>query len=88
MTVAEIKFDQKLSNTISLNLHFRDENGKRRLSGRLFFKKTGHPRPRLLRDVPMLFTPWSSNGMVEGLQDMRWSIGKEYDIINVSIDSN
>jgi protein SCO1/2 len=24
--------------------------------------------------------------MVEGLQDLRWSIGKEYDVINVSID--
>src|SRR4051794_9773656 len=26
--LAEIKFDQKLNDTISLDLHFRDENGK------------------------------------------------------------
>jgi protein SCO1/2 len=82
--LAEIKFDQKLNNTISLNLHFRDENNKDVRLGDYFSKK-----PVILvlgyYGCPMLCT-MVLNGMVEGLQDLRWSIGKEYDVINVSID--
>ena len=82
--LAEIKFDQKLSNTISLNLHFRDENGKDVCLADYFSKK-----PVILvlgyYACPMLCS-LVVNGMVEGLQDMRWSIGKEYDVINISID--
>jgi protein SCO1/2 len=82
--LAEIKFDQKLNNTISLNLHFRDENGKDVRLGDYFSKK-----PVILvlgyYGCPMLCT-LVLNGMVEGLQDIRWTIGKEYEVINVSID--
>jgi protein SCO1 len=82
--LAEIKFDQKLNNTISLDLHFRDENGKDVRLADYFSKK-----PVILvlgyYDCPMLCT-LVLNGMVEGLQDIRWSIGKEYDVIYVSID--
>src|SRR6266850_243333 len=82
--LAEIKFDQKLNHTISLDLHFRNENGKDVRLGAYFSKK-----PVILvlgyYGCPMLCT-LVLNGMVEGLQDIRWSIGKEYDVINVSID--
>jgi protein SCO1/2 len=84
--LAEIKFDQKLNASISLDLHFRDENGKDVRLGDYFSR-----RPVILvlgyYGCPMLCT-MVLNGMVEGLQDMRWSIGKEYDVINVSIDPN
>ena len=84
--LAEIKFDQKLNASISLDLHFRDENGKVVRLGDYFSKK-----PVILvlgyYGCPMLCT-MVLNGMVEGLQDMRWSIGKEYDVVNVSIDPN
>jgi protein SCO1/2 len=82
--LAEIKFDQKLNNTISLDLHFRDENNKEVRLADYFSKK-----PVILvlgyYGCPMLCT-LVLNGMAEGLQDLRWSIGKEYDVINVSID--
>jgi protein SCO1/2 len=82
--LAEIKFDQKLNTTISLDLHFRDENGRDVRLADYFSKK-----PVILvlgyYGCPMLCT-MVLNGMVEGLQDLRWSIGKEYDVINVSID--
>jgi protein SCO1/2 len=84
--LAEIKFDQKLNNTVSLNLHFRDENGNDVRLGDYFSNK-----PVILvlgyYGCPMLCT-LVLNGMVEGLQDMRWNIGKEYSVINVSIDPN
>jgi protein SCO1 len=82
--LADIKFDQKLNNTISLDLHFRDEEGKDVRLADYFSKK-----PVILGlgyyGCPMLCT-LVLNGMVEGLQDIRWNIGKEYDVINVSID--
>jgi protein SCO1/2 len=82
--LAEIKFDQKLNHTISLNLHFRDEDGKDARLRDYFLKK-----PVILvlgyYGCPMLCT-LVLNGMVEGLQDIRWNIGKEYEVINVSID--
>jgi protein SCO1/2 len=82
--LAEIKFDQKLNTSISLDLHFRDESGKDVHLSDYFSKK-----PVILvlgyYGCPMLCT-MVLNGMVEGLQDIRWSIGKEYDVINVSID--
>ncbi len=82
--LAEIKFDQKLNETISLDLHFRDENGRDVRLADYFSNK-----PVILvlgyYGCPMLCT-LVLNGMVEGLQDIRWSIGKEYDVINVSID--
>jgi protein SCO1/2 len=82
--LAEIKFDQKLNAAISLGLHFRDENDKDVRLADYFSTK-----PVILvlgyYSCPMLCT-LVLNGMVEGLQDIRWSIGKEYDVINVSID--
>jgi protein SCO1/2 len=82
--LAEIKFDQKLNEKISLDLHFRDEDGKDVRLGDYFSNK-----PVILvlgyYGCPMLCT-LVLNGMVEGLQDIRWSIGKEYDVINVSIN--
>jgi protein SCO1 len=82
--LAEIKFDQRLNTTISLDLHFRDENGRDVRLAEYFSKK-----PVILvlgyYGCPMLCT-LVLNGMVEGLQDLRWSIGKEYDAIFVSID--
>ncbi len=82
--LAKIKFDQKLNNSISLDLIFKDETGKDVHLSDYFSKK---PVVLVLGyySCPMLCT-LVLNGMVEGLQDMRWSIGKEFEVVNVSID--
>jgi protein SCO1/2 len=83
-TLASISFEQKLNTQVALDLPFRDESGKPVQLGEFLSKK-----PVLLvlgyYECPMLCT-LVLNGMVESLEDMKWSIGKEFDVINVSIN--
>ncbi len=83
-TLAQIRFDQKLNTQISLNLSFRDEDGKQVRLGQYF----GH-KPVLLvlgyYECPMLCT-LVLNGMVESAADMKWSIGREFEVVNLSIN--
>jgi len=81
--LAKIVFEQKLDKHLSLNLEFRDEeNGSVKLA-KYFAKK-----PVILvlgyYECPMLCT-LALNGLVESLQDMKWSIGREFDVLCVSI---
>ena len=84
--LVSINFDQKLNAQLSLDLPFVDEDGK---SVRLgdYFGKT--PVILLLGyyECPMLCS-MVLNGLVEDLQDMKWSIGKEFQVVYVSINPN
>jgi protein SCO1 len=89
LTPAELQqvgFDQHVGQSISLNLVFRDSQDKPvRLGDCLGNKPTllvlGYFR------CPMLCTV-ISDGLVESLQDLRLDIGKDFNVINISIDRN
>src|SRR5947209_1854938 len=82
--LAQITFNQNLNTQLSLNLPFRDEQGRQVLLREYFGRK-----PVILvlgyYECPMLCT-FVLNGMVESLEDVKWSIGNEFDVINVSIN--
>jgi len=82
----QIKFDQKLNSQILPDLIFRDETGKRIRLGDYFGK-----RPTVLIlgyfGCPMLCT-LVLNGAVSTFQDLKWSVGENFDVIDVSIDPN
>jgi protein SCO1/2 len=83
-TLARIGFEQRLNAQVSLDLTFQDEQGRSVRLGEYFGKK-----PVILvlgyYGCPMLCT-MVLNGLVEDLQDMKWSIGKEFEVVNVSIN--
>ena len=83
-TLANLSFEQKLDAQISLDLRFIDETGKQVHIGDFLGRQ-----PALLvlgyYECPMLCT-LVLNGMVEGLEDIKWSIGRDFSVINVSIN--
>lgn len=83
--LSNISFDQQLNSQVSLELPFRDENGKA-VTLRDYFGE----KPVVLvlgyYSCPMLCT-LVFNGMVESMNDMRWSIGDQFNVLYVSIDS-
>lgn len=76
---------QKLNTQVPLDLMFRDENGKVVRLSQYF----GKGRPVLLNFVyyrcPML-CPMVLEGTTEALTHLKFDIGKEFDVITVSID--
>jgi protein SCO1/2 len=80
----KVDFDQKLGEQLSLKLWFRDETGADVQLAKYF---DGKPVILILGyyQCPMLCNA-TFNGMVEALNDMRWSIGKEFQVVHVSID--
>ena len=80
----QVGIDQKLNQTIPLNLAFRDENGNTVELGQYFGKK-----PMVLTLVyyncPMLCTQ-VLNGVESGLKELPTDIGKQFDVVTVSID--
>jgi protein SCO1/2 len=80
----QLTFEQKPGMSLSLELPFRDENGRTVRLGDYFGQK-----PVILvlgyYGCPMLCT-LVLNGLVESLQDLKLDIGDEFDVINVSID--
>ena len=82
----QIKFDQKLNSQISPDLAFRDETGKQIQIGNYFGK-----RPVVLilgyYGCPMLCS-LVLNGAISTFQDLKWSVGKNFDVIFASIDPN
>jgi protein SCO1/2 len=80
----QVAFDQKLGAQISLNLSFRDEDGKSVKLAEYFGKN-----PVILDlgyyKCPMLCTA-VLNGMMLGLQDMDLQMGRDFEVINISID--
>ncbi|HEU5123086.1 MAG TPA: SCO family protein [Verrucomicrobiae bacterium] len=82
--LSNIGFHQNLNTQITLNSTFRDENGKTVQLGDYFGRK---PVVLVLGyyGCPMLCT-LTLNGMVESLEDLKWNIGDQFDVLNVSID--
>jgi len=82
--LAQIRFEQRLNAQVSLNSIFRDENGRTVQLGAYFRDK-----PVLLvlgyYECPMLCT-LVLNAMVESAEDMKWSIGREFEVVCVSIN--
>lgn len=82
--VAAISFEQKLGDQLPLDTVFLDESGREVKLRDLFGEK-----PVILvfgyYECPMLCT-LILNGMIEALQDIQWTIGREFDVVNISID--
>lgn len=83
-TLAQIRFEQKLGAQVAPTLPFRDEQGNQVQLGDYFGRK-----PVLLvlgyYKCPMLCT-LVLNGVVECASDMKWSIGKDFEVVDVSIN--
>ena len=82
--LVSISFDQNLNAQINGDLPFRDENGR---SVRLRDYLGQKPIVLVLGyyQCPMLCT-LTLNGLVQTMEDMKWGVGKEFQIIDVSID--
>jgi len=83
-SLSTIRFDQKINSQVSLDLPFVDENGTPVALASCF-----HRKPVILvlvyYECPMLCS-MVLNGMVESLQEMKPSIGTDFDVLNVSIN--
>lgn len=80
----EIRFDQKIGQQISPDLIFRDFDGAPFQFGAHFGK-----RPILLvlgyYHCPMLCT-FINKGVIEALQELRLDLGKDFEVVDLSID--
>jgi protein SCO1/2 len=80
-----ITIAQKLNTRVPLDLQFRDERGEIHRLGEYF----NHGRPVILNFVyyrcPML-CPMVLEGTTESLTHLKFDIGKQFDVITVSID--
>ena len=79
-----ITYDQHIGQPISPGLTFQDSSGRRVALGDLFNSK-----PTLLvlgyYHCPMLCT-LINDGMIEALQELRSNVGRDFNVINLSID--
>jgi protein SCO1/2 len=82
--LSKLNFEQRLNQQVSLNLVFRDEEGSKIKLGDYLGKK-----PVILvlgyYGCPMLCT-LVLNGLVSTLQDIKPTVGDQFEVINVSID--
>ncbi len=80
----QVHIDQKLDQTIPLDVHFRDEHGQPVLLSQFFVGK-----PVILTLVyyncPMLCTQ-VLNGLQRSIKDIPLNLGKDFQIVTVSID--
>jgi protein SCO1 len=81
----KVAIDQKLNAQLPMDLMLRDESGRVVRLGQYF----NHGRPVLLNFMyyrcPML-CPMVMDGIANGLTELRFDIGKEFDVVTVSID--
>jgi protein SCO1 len=81
-----IGYDQHIGQPISPALLFRESDGRSVALGDLF-----NTKPTLLvlgyYHCPMLCT-LINDGLIESLQELRFNIGRDFNVINVSIDPN
>jgi protein SCO1/2 len=82
--LGQVRFDQKLDTQVSLSLSFRDETGREINLGQYFGSK---PVVLILGyyECPMLCT-LVLNGFLESAADMKWSIGREFEVVDVSVN--
>ncbi len=82
--LSQVGFDQKLGESIPLDLSFRDELGEEVTLGRYFGEK-----PVILAlvyyECPMLCT-LVLNGLLEGMDGLEFTAGREFQIVVVSFD--
>jgi protein SCO1 len=81
-----IKFEQKIGQQISTDLRFRDSSGELVRLNDCFASK-----PTLLVlgyfHCPMLCT-FINNGLIEAIQELRISVGRDFNVVDLSIDSH
>ncbi len=79
-----VGFDQRLNEQVPLDLHFHDETGRDVTLGQYF---TGKPVILVLAyyRCPMLCT-LVLNGLVQGMLQMDFNVGREFQVITVSFD--
>lgn len=81
-----IGYDQHIGQQISRSLTFEDSNKQTVAFGDLL-----NPRPTLLvlgyYHCPMLCT-LINDGLIESLQELRFDVGRDFNVINLSIDPN
>lgn len=81
----EVGVDEQLGGQIPLDLRFRDENGTEMALSSIFHGN----RPAVLSlnysDCPMLCT-LVLNGLVDGLKELSWVPGQQFDVVSISID--
>jgi protein SCO1 len=79
-----VGIDQKLNQQVPLDIPFRDENGSPVRLGDFFGQK-----PVILSlvyyECPMLCTT-ALNGVEQSLKEIRFDLGKEFDVVTVSFD--
>ena len=84
--IARVGYDQHLGQPISRGLVFQSSDGRVVALGDLF-----NAKPTLLvlgyYHCPMLCT-LISDGLIEALQELRFDVGRDFNIISVSIDPN
>ena len=80
----DVGIDQKLNDSIPLNLTFRDESGDE-VTLSQYFRGKPVVLSLVYYNCPMLCTQ-VLNGLDRGLRDVPMDIGKEFDVITVSID--
>jgi len=82
-----VGFDQRLNEQVPLDIPFVDDEGQRVTLGKYF----GDNKPVILvlayYRCPMLCTQ-VLNGLVQGMRDMPFTIGKEFRVVTVSFDSH
>jgi protein SCO1/2 len=89
LTDADLKkigYDQHIGQQISAGIPFEDSRGRKLAIGDLWNRK-----PTLLvlgyYHCPMLCT-LINDGLIESLQELRFNVGRDFNIINVTIDPN
>ncbi len=84
--LAKIRFDQKLTEKLSLDLEFTDEAGQK-----VALQKYFHQKPVLIVSgyyrCPML-CGMVANGIIEALQDIKPTPGRDFEMVFISIDPN
>jgi protein SCO1 len=83
-TLARIDFEQKLNAQVTPELRFVDEEGRALTLGSYF----GHTPVIVVLgyyECPMLCS-LVLNGLIEGLQQIKWSIGRDFEVVCVSIN--
>jgi protein SCO1/2 len=83
-SLQDVGFDQKLNEQLPLDLSFRDDTGKRVYLGEYF-----HDRPVILVLAYYKCTMLCNevlNGLVRGLLDIPFTVGKDLEVVVVSFD--
>jgi len=81
----DIRIDQKLNAQVPLDLAFVDENGKQVQLSQYFHQGKPVVLSLVYYSCPMLCTQ-VLNGMLNSLKQQTLSIGKDFDVLTVSID--